>query len=423
MVLTETIAEGIDLSRLTPGQEILKEAILTQSHRRIVWTGSVRQGKTVGAVYGMILHALLNLSLHRPNHKYILGGVTIEQVLRNQLHIWYDICDQLGLSIGYVGNPKHQLRVGGFATFYLFGGEKAGSERAMAGMAATSAYLDEAARLHPDFIQQVEYRCEKPYSLVVMTTNADSPYNYIKTDYVDRAGPETLLINSVMGENQHIAAERTQQYMDDNRGGSAYKRNILNVWAPNQGVVYPIGPEMVTDKEAPKGSDGRVWGIASMDVGAAGVNAALLFTQGPRGGQDIMVADELIHDGLEQGIISEEEFLFRLGNKWRVQRLIIPDDGVMMIKRARRMGFQVRVAKRADISTGIQAVNNALSRSRLYINHNCRYLLTEASAYEWDALGDKPVKQKDHACDALRYGVMDILPPVKSQVYAPRSYR
>ena len=115
-------------------------------------------------------------------------------------------------------------------------------------MAATSAYLTKLRSCTPTFIQQVEYRCEKSYSLVVMTTNADSPYNYIKTDYVDKAGPETLLINSVMGENQHISGKNgLSQYMDDNRGGSAYKRNILNLWAPNQGVVYPIGPEMVTD--------------------------------------------------------------------------------------------------------------------------------------------------------------------------------
>ena len=68
-----------------------------------------------------------------------------------------------------------------------------------------------------------------------------------------------------------------------------------------------------------------------------------------------------------------------------------------------------------DIDEGIRAVNEALASGKLTISPDCVNLLRELSAYEWNPLTGKPRKVNDHACDALRYLVMEVinLTPVK----------
>jgi len=55
-------------------------------------------------------------------------------------------------------------------------------------------------------------------------------------------------------------------------------------------------------------------------------------------------------------------------------------------------------------------VSTLLGAGRLKIHESCRGLIEEMGTYVWDekaqARGeDKPLKQNDHGCDALRYAV------------------
>jgi hypothetical protein len=69
-----------------------------------------------------------------------------------------------------------------------------------------------------------------------------------------------------------------------------------------------------------------------------------------------------------------------------------------------------------NVDSGIAYVQNMFREQQLIITTRCKELLKELRKYRWDRhltkardrknLKEEPVKKDDHACDALRYGVM-----------------
>jgi len=87
----------------------------------------------------------------------------------------------------------------------------------------------------------------------------------------------------------------------------------------------------------------------------------------------------------------------------------------------RRQGLNVReVAKGKDsVKHGIDKVRELLINRRLKINRKCVNLISEFEMYSYDEdkPTDKPIKEHDHALDALRYALMtaDFSPKVIEQ--------
>lgn len=55
-----------------------------------------------------------------------------------------------------------------------------------------------------------------------------------------------------------------------------------------------------------------------------------------------------------------------------------------------------------------------MNRGKIYFTSKCKNLFLEFASYIWDEKSakrgeDKPIKQFDHACDALRYFVYTVL--------------
>ena len=64
-----------------------------------------------------------------------------------------------------------------------------------------------------------------------------------------------------------------------------------------------------------------------------------------------------------------------------------------------------------SVLDGIRSVATGLTSGRLMIHESCTHLIEEFPGYVWDSKAqekgeDKPIKQSDHALDALRYGYM-----------------
>ena len=91
------------------------------------------------------------------------------------------------------------------------------------------------------------------------------------------------------------------------------------------------------------------------------------------------------------------------------------------IEELRRQNLNVReVAKGKDsVAYGIDKVREVLLNGRLKINKRCINLISEFEMYVYDedSESNKPIKEKDHALDALRYVIMtaDFRPEVKER--------
>ena len=64
-----------------------------------------------------------------------------------------------------------------------------------------------------------------------------------------------------------------------------------------------------------------------------------------------------------------------------------------------------------EVLEDIQVVSQALEGKRLLIHESCKHLVSQLATYSWDSAAskrgeDKPLKQNDHAVDALRYANM-----------------
>lgn len=86
----------------------------------------------------------------------------------------------------------------------------------------------------------------------------------------------------------------------------------------------------------------------------------------------------------------------------------------------RRHGIVTAKAKK-DVMAGIQKVKarfitQADGKPRLFIHERCTNLLKELGQYRWKEDKEEPVKENDHAMDALRYMVMQLDPTVTARI-------
>ena len=83
------------------------------------------------------------------------------------------------------------------------------------------------------------------------------------------------------------------------------------------------------------------------------------------------------------------------------------------IAELRKRGYKVIKAKN-DVVDGIRLVSTLLNLGKIVFEEGCVNTIKEFASYIWDAKAaehgeDKPVKQFDHAMDAVRYFCYTIL--------------
>jgi PBSX family phage terminase large subunit len=90
------------------------------------------------------------------------------------------------------------------------------------------------------------------------------------------------------------------------------------------------------------------------------------------------------------------------------------------IQEMERAGLNCREVSK-DIEAGIQSVRELFRQGRLHIHRDCINLISELESYRYpDKKPDQnekevPVKEKDHACDALRYALHQNAPAEESE--------
>ena len=387
----------LDLTNLTPGQERVVKAILQGSHKRVAWIGSARSGKGVGAVLAMVLLSQQHARAGVGNGEYILAAQTQGAFERNSMGYFRDVAAQLGLKCVARRGRTYYLEVGG-AIFHVFGGAKAGDEVPVTGITASGAWLDEATLLKRPFVDLVYTRMSYAAAPVLFTSNTSNPFNWVRVSLID--APDVLYVESSATENHHYEQAQFDYLKQISDGGPTFRRLLHNEWAPEEGVVWPIDGRHLTDSPPSRG-------VVALDAGTAGVTAALLFVKHEGGW---VVADEYYHDAKRLGELTDDEHTGAILDKWDVERWVVDPAAASIKAQLRRAQQRVGNAQN-DIIEGCQAVRNALFTGRLLVGSRCRELLSEMGSYVWNPVTDKPAPTaRDHACDALRYGVMDLLP-------------
>lgn len=370
----------------------------------IICDGSIRAGKTVAMIDGFLTWSMATFK----SENFILAGRSMGALKRNVLKPMFQILAAKGIPYRYIRSGSDTRVEISSNTYYLFGANNEASQDVLQGLTAAGAYADEAALFPESFIKQMIGRCSVEGSKVWMNCNPEGPFHYIKMEYIDKAKEMKVLhLHFTLDDNLSLSSKIKERYKRMFTG-LWFKRMILGLWVLAEGVIYDMFDESihVVDK-LPTKFDAYYLGV---DYGTGNPTVLLLIGQS---GKNLYVVDEYYWDSSKTGRQKTDieysrdlkEFI-----KGRYPRAICIDpSAASYILQLRKDG--VAGLRKADNSVinGIRTVASFFGEQRLFIyGRRCPNLLKELTNYVWDPKAqekgeDKPVKQNDHALDALRY--------------------
>ena len=414
----------------------------------IIADGAIRSGKTVCMSLSFVFWAMKTFS----GQNFAICGKTIGSFRRNVL-FWLKIMLR---SRGYkvmdhrADNLVEISRNGVTNYFYIFGGKDERSQDLIQGITLAGLFCDEVALMPESFVNQATGRCSVDGSKYWFNCNPDGPYHWFKTNWIDRSAgylgkaeverqmkeakekkqdisfKKLLYVHFTMDDNLSLSEEIKARYRDS-YSGVFYKRYILGLWAMAEGIIYDM---FDVDKHVKKVianlyNSGR---YVSIDYGTQNATVFLLWNRGVDG-KWYCIREYYYsgRDNAKQRTDAEyvKDFKAFLGGM-KVKAVIVDPSAASFIAALRQAGYPVLKAKN-DVEDGIRLVGTLLNQEKIVFSAACVNTIKEFASYIWDAKAadrgeDAPIKQHDHAMDAVRYFCYMVLNNQRAKIKNKSSY-
>lgn len=382
----------------SPFSETGLRSILESNARLNIWEGAVRSSKTICSIVRW-----LEFVQTAPRGHLLMVGKTERTLKRNILDVIGDILGGQNFTLSR-GTGEAWI---GKRHVYLAAAYDERAETRIRGMTLAGAYGDEITIWPESFFQMLLSRLSVPGSKFFGTTNPDSPYHWLKRNYLDRADVLDLKTwHFTLDDNLSLATEFIESLKNEYTG-LWYRRFIEGLWVAAEGAVYDMLDESVhVVDDVP---DIHTYWIA-VDYGTANPTVFLLIGHGVDG--NYYVVDEWRWDSVKRGKQKtdaeyRESLIDWIENHGVRPACVIVDPSAASFIAEIRNHIVTRAADNS-VNDGIRRVAKLLSQRRLFIHRRCEGLLAELMGYVWDPrsqqLGvDAPIKIDDHGPDALRY--------------------
>ncbi len=381
----------------------------------IIADGAIRSGKTVSMSLSFVLWAMCSFN----GQNFAMCGKTIGSFRRNVL-FWlklmlrsrgYRVMDHRADNLVVISRGSVENY------FYIFGGKDERSQDLIQGITLAGVFFDEVALMPESFVNQATGRCSVDGSKYWFNCNPDGPYHWFKQNWIDKQKEKHLLyLHFTMDDNLSLSEKVKARYRSMYTG-VFYRRYILGLWAMAEGIIYDMFSEErhVADPETFSDSllDGNRY--VSCDYGTQNATVFLLWNQGTDG--IWYCTREYYYSGREEGQQkTDAEYADDL-ESWLsgadINAVIVDPAAASFIVELKKRGYRVIKAKN-DVADGIRLVATKLNLLKIVFSNICQNTIKEFASYIWDAKAaehgeDKPVKQYDHAMDAVRYFVYTIL--------------
>lgn len=365
-----------------------------------IWEGSVRSGKTIASIVRWIEYVVSD-----PKGDLLMFGKTERTLKRNILDVIESIIGEK--------NFKYNRGTGEVFIYgrrvYVAGASDDRAEGKIRGMTLAGAYGDELTLIPESFFKMLLSRLSVRNAKLFGTTNPDSPYHYLKREYIDNKELDCSVFHFELEDNPNLdkdyVASLKREY-----SGLWYKRFIKGEWVSAEGAIYDMWDDTIhVVTELPKYFERYYVGI---DYGTSNPTVFLLIG---KSGDRLYVIDEYYYNGRSEGKQkTDAEYSNDLASfisNYYVQNIVIDPSAASFNTQIRRDGMtQILHADNAVVD-GIRTVASYLSEGKLFVyGKNCPNLIKEFTSYAWDTTyqdkgQDKPIKIDDHALDALRYVV------------------
>ena len=404
----------------------------------IIADGAIRSGKTVSMSLSFAMWAMSTFN----GQNFAMCGKTIGSFRRNVL-FWlklmiksrgYSVIDRRAdnLIIIRKGDTENY--------FYIFGGKDERSQDLIQGITLAGVFFDEVALMPERFVNQATGRCSVEGSKFWFNCNPDGPYHWFKVNWIDKSTgylgkerveqirkkaaeeekdpglKEILYLHFTMDDNLSLSEEIKARYRSMYIG-VFFKRYILGLWAAAEGVIYDMFDPEKHVKNIKEFFQILVNGnrYVSCDYGTQNATVFLLWNKGIDG--KWYCIREYYYSGRDKGKQkTDAEYADDL-KKWldgtRIKAMIVDPSAASFIAELRKCGYKVIKANN-DVLDGIRLVGMLLNLEMLIFSSSCTETIKEFASYIWDDKAaehgeDKPVKQHDHGCDAVRYFVSTVL--------------
>lgn len=369
----------------------------------IIADGAIRSGKTVSMAFSFALWAMTTFD----RQNFALCGKTIASFRRNVL-----------------GTLKKQLKARGYTVtekrtdnllvvskgakanlFYIFGGKDESSQDLIQGITLAGVFFDEVALMPESFVNQATARCSVTGSKFWFNCNPEGPFHWFYVNWIKKCKERKILyLHFTMDDNLTLADAIKERYIKQ-YVGVFFDRYIRGLWVLAEGLIYPMFNDSCISETAPREYTEY---LVSMDYGIQNPTAMILW--GKCSGVWYAVK-EFYHSGRETGAQKTDQQYYdeleKLAGDLPARKLIIDPSATSFIALCnQKKRFTVWRANN-DVVDGIQHTASCLSDGTIKINNCCKRTIQEFGLYSWDAKTgeDRPIKENDHAMDAIRYFV------------------
>lgn len=383
-----------------------RKAFANSNSRINIAEGAVSSGKSHIFMYRFLEELRLASLGKAPQGPYLLAGKSETTVLRNVLK---PMDAELGNIIKY-NRSLREFELWGNPV-YVVGANDERAEQKIRGITLAGALIDEATLMPESFFKMALSRLRIPHAKLFTTTNPDSKFHWLKTDFLDKFAddPEELASFKFKLDDNPYLTEQYKQSLKKEYSGLWYKRFIEGEWVQAEGAIFDFfDHDIHTVPEAPTYAK---YFLLGCDYGTKNAFAAVLVGFNDDHHPSIWVEKEYYWDSKTMGYQkTDSEYandLRREFSGYPIRQVYLDPSAQSFEVELKRNKWPVKQAKN-NVLDGIRFVSTLLSEQDLVIKRNCHNLLKEFESYVWDEksskLGeDRPIKQRDHALDALRY--------------------
>lgn len=378
----------------TFSEKAMKSIALSDA-RLNIWEGAVRSGKTITS----LIRWLEFIKTH-PDSNLIMIGKTARTLKRNVIDVLLSICGD----IATFNISRGELYIDGTVVYTADANDERSHEK-IRGITLAGAYGDEITLWPQSLFNTLLSRLSVEGAKFFGTTNPDSPYHWLKRDFIDRAGSLDMRVFHFLLEDNPNISEQYINALKREYSGLWYKRFIEGLWVQAEGAVFDSWNEEVHVTDSVPECEEYYVGI---DYGTANPTAFIL---AGRANGIWYAIDEYYWDSVERGKQKTDydyaQDLISFIGDIQVEKIFVDPSAASFRAECAKRGILLEDADNAVV-LGIRKMSSLLNGGELLVAERCKNLRREFASYVWDTKAqlrgeDKPLKQNDHALDALRY--------------------
>lgn len=391
--------------------------ILESTKKINIAHGSVRSGKTVGTLF-----RLLQAVNDCPDSQIYMIGHTASTIYDNAIRLILEPASPGKPDPLAIFRPFCVWRAGKREllfkdkTISTIGAKDAGAIGAIQGKTMSIAYCDEITLYPESIIDMISTRLSNAHSMLFASCNPSHPTHKVK-QWIDKAiaGDKSYYEQHFLLDDNPYVDSDYKRMIEQSLSGVFYRRHFLGEWCLAEGAIFDFFERNLYVVSRPPRA-ANYW-IVGIDYGTNNAFAAILI--GVNTGQAVQekpmlwVEDEYYWDSRVKGRQKTNSEYVEDLQKWlepyAIKSMYIDPSAAAFKLELRRAGLHPVDADN-EVSDGIQKMTSLMKEGSLFVCSKCTNLIKEIEGYVWDPKRaekgeDEPLKQNDHAVDALRYAI------------------